>query len=82
MNEVREVSGTAFVVAEFRARENAEPHPLYLDPIVPIFLDDRTKRQRMLFQIGSRLRQPMTGSERVTSTTGWTRISLAAFNRS
>ena len=44
MNEVREVSGTAFVVAEFRARENAEPHPLYLDPIVPIFLDDRTKR--------------------------------------
>ena len=44
MNEVREVTGTAFVVAEFRARENAEPHPLYLDPIVPIFLDDRTRR--------------------------------------
>jgi methyltransferase (TIGR00027 family) len=44
MNEVREVTGTAFVVAEFRARENAEPYPLYLDPIVPIFLDDRTRR--------------------------------------
>ena len=34
--------------------------------------------QRMLFQMGSRLRQPMSGSERVTSTTGWTSISLAA----
>ena len=44
MTEVKDVTGTAFVVAEFRARENAEPHPLYLDPIVPIFLDDRTKR--------------------------------------
>jgi methyltransferase (TIGR00027 family) len=42
MNEVREVTGTAFVVAEFRARENAEPHPLYRDPIVPIFLDARS----------------------------------------
>ncbi len=44
MTEVKDVSGTAFVVAEFRDRENAEPHPLYRDPIVPIFLDDRTKR--------------------------------------
>jgi methyltransferase (TIGR00027 family) len=44
MTEVKDVTGTAFVVAEFRARENAEPHPLYLDLIVPIFLDDRTKR--------------------------------------
>ena len=44
MNEVREVTGTAFVVAEFRARENAEAHPLYLDRVVPIFLDDRTRR--------------------------------------
>jgi methyltransferase (TIGR00027 family) len=44
MTDVKDVAGTAFVVAEFRARENGEPHPLYLDPIVPIFLDDRTKR--------------------------------------
>ena len=44
MTDVKNVTGTAFVVAEFRARENAEPHPLYLDRIVPIFLDDRTKR--------------------------------------
>jgi methyltransferase (TIGR00027 family) len=43
MNDVREVTGTAFVVAEFRARENAEPHPLYSDPIVPIFLDERSR---------------------------------------
>jgi methyltransferase (TIGR00027 family) len=44
MTDVKNVTGTAFVVAEFRARENAEAHPLYLDPIVPIFLDARTKR--------------------------------------
>ncbi len=43
MSEVREVTGTAFVVAEFRARENDEPHPLYTDRVVPIFLDARTR---------------------------------------
>jgi methyltransferase (TIGR00027 family) len=43
MNEIRHVTGTAFLVAEFRARENDEPHPLYVDPIVPIFLDARTR---------------------------------------
>ena len=32
--EVKNVSGTAFVVAEFRAGENNEPHPLYRDSIV------------------------------------------------
>ena len=44
MTEVKDVTGTAFVVAEFRARENDEPHPLYRDLVVPIFLDDRTRR--------------------------------------
>ena len=44
MSEVKEVTGTAFVVAEYRARENEEENPLYVDPIVPIFLDERTKR--------------------------------------
>jgi methyltransferase (TIGR00027 family) len=44
MTGIKEVTGTAFVVAEFRARENAEPHPLYRDPIVPIFLNERTKQ--------------------------------------
>jgi methyltransferase (TIGR00027 family) len=43
MSEVREVTGTAFVVAEFRARENEEAHPLYVDPVVHIFLDARTR---------------------------------------
>ncbi len=44
MSAIKDVSGTAFVVAEFRARENAESHPLYVDRIVPIFLDARTKQ--------------------------------------
>jgi methyltransferase (TIGR00027 family) len=43
MTDIRHVTGTAFVVAEFRARENAEPYPLYTDSIVPIFLDEKTK---------------------------------------
>jgi methyltransferase (TIGR00027 family) len=41
--EIRRVTGTAFVVAEFRAGENAEPLPLYVDRVVPIFLDERTR---------------------------------------
>jgi methyltransferase (TIGR00027 family) len=41
--EIRQVTGTAFVVADFRARENAEPDPLYVDSIVPIFLDEKSK---------------------------------------
>ena len=44
MTELRDVTGTAFIVAEFRVRENAESHPLYVDPIAPIFLDERTKQ--------------------------------------
>lgn len=44
MSPIKHVTGTAFVVAEFRARENDEPHPLYVDNIVPIFLDARTRQ--------------------------------------
>lgn len=44
MSEIQDVTGTAFVVAEFRADENAEVHPLYSDPIVPLFLNSETKK--------------------------------------
>jgi len=44
MSEIRNVSGTAFVVAEFRAEENNEPAPLYLDPVVGLFLSDESRR--------------------------------------
>ena len=44
MTVIRNVTGTAFVVAEFRADENREPHPLYRDPIVPLFLDKETRK--------------------------------------
>jgi methyltransferase (TIGR00027 family) len=43
LTEIQDVTGTAFIVAEYRARENAAAHPLYFDPIVPIFLDERTR---------------------------------------
>ena len=43
MPEIREVSGTAFVVAEFRAEENLEASPLYRDSIVELFLNDDSR---------------------------------------
>ena len=44
MAAIRNVTGTAFVVAEFRAEENKEIRPLYCDPIVPLFLDEETRK--------------------------------------
>src|SRR5262249_25998912 len=44
MTEIQNVTGTAFVVAEYRAQENAEQNPLYRDPIVPLFLSEQTRR--------------------------------------
>ena len=44
MTEIQGVIGTAFIVAECRARENAEQIPLYRDPIVPLFLSEQTRR--------------------------------------
>jgi methyltransferase (TIGR00027 family) len=44
MPRFQDVTGTAFIVAEYRARENAEANPLYIDRIVPLFLDQRTRQ--------------------------------------
>ena len=44
MTEIHDVTGTAFIVAEYRAHENAEANPLYVDRIVPLFLDERTRQ--------------------------------------
>ena len=44
MTEIQDVTGTAFIVAEYRAQENAEQDPLYRDPIVPLFLSERTRQ--------------------------------------
>jgi methyltransferase (TIGR00027 family) len=38
------VTGTAFVVAEFRAEENEETAPLYTDNVVKIWLNDETRK--------------------------------------
>lgn len=38
MSAIKDVSGTAFVVAEYRAEENRAPTPLYVDPVVELFL--------------------------------------------
>ncbi|MCY7323742.1 MAG: class I SAM-dependent methyltransferase [Phormidesmis sp. CAN_BIN36] len=44
MSEIKNVSGTAFIIAEFRAEENAAPEPLYRDEIVELFLDQNSKQ--------------------------------------
>src|SRR5262245_36862247 len=44
MPGVWNVSGTAFVVAEFRAEENDAAFPLYQDSIVQLFLNENTKQ--------------------------------------
>jgi methyltransferase (TIGR00027 family) len=41
--ELNNVSGTAFIIAEFRAEENEAATPLYRDEIVRLFLNDETK---------------------------------------
>ena len=43
MAKIENVGGTAFVVAEFRAEENAETAPLYRDSIVELFLSDESR---------------------------------------
>src|SRR4030095_17065827 len=44
MSTIKDVSGTAFVVAEYRAEENREPIPIYFDPVVELFLSDASRR--------------------------------------
>src|SRR6266542_4302573 len=43
MSPIRDVSGTAFVVAEFRAEENRAVVPLYQDAVVGLFLSDESR---------------------------------------
>ena len=43
MPQIEYVTGTAFVVAEFRAEENREAKPLYQDHIVELFLNEDTR---------------------------------------
>jgi methyltransferase (TIGR00027 family) len=43
MSEIRNVSGTAFVVAEYRAEENSDETPLYEDHVVSLFLSEESR---------------------------------------
>jgi methyltransferase (TIGR00027 family) len=43
MSEIKNVSGTAFVVAEFRAEENLARTPLYRDSVVGMFLNEDSR---------------------------------------
>ena len=43
MSTIEDVSGTAFVVAEYRAEENQEREPIYTDHVVGLFLSDESR---------------------------------------
>ena len=43
MGEITQVTGTAFVVAEFRAEENDAEQPLYRDSVVKLFLSEESR---------------------------------------
>jgi len=43
MTQIKDVSGTAFVVAEFRAEENRAASPLYRDSVVELFLSEESR---------------------------------------
>lgn len=43
MPQIKNVTGTAFVVAEYRAEENREAAPLYQDQVVGLFLNDDSR---------------------------------------
>ena len=48
MSKPGNVARTAFIIAEFRAEENAAAVPLYRDDVVPLFLDDETREMARL----------------------------------
>lgn len=43
MSTIKDVRGTAFVVAEYRAEENREQTPLYVDRVVELFLSAESR---------------------------------------
>lgn len=44
MLEIKNVSGTAFIIAEYRADGSQDTTPLYNDEIVKLFLNHDTKK--------------------------------------
>jgi methyltransferase (TIGR00027 family) len=44
VSQIKDVSGTAFVVAEFRAEENREFAPLYQDTVVELLLGEESRQ--------------------------------------
>lgn len=46
MSRIKDVSGTAFVVAELRAEENDAARPLYRDSVVGLFLNEESRDAR------------------------------------
>ena len=44
MTQSSDLTQTALIVADYRARESSAPNPLYDDPIVPLFLNEDTRK--------------------------------------
>ena len=48
LRKPEKIARTAYIIAEFRAEENAGPDPLYRDDVVPLFLDAETREMARL----------------------------------
>jgi O-methyltransferase involved in polyketide biosynthesis len=81
MAEIQNVAGTAFIVAEMRASENAEVHPLYRDPIVPLFLSNETRTAAERFSAVFPPIKRSSSSERAISMTDSTGNFIMAASR-
>jgi hypothetical protein len=54
MTEITNVTGTAFVVAEYRDEENRAVEPLYRDNVVSLFLSPRAGARPIVRRPASR----------------------------
>ena len=82
MAEIEKVSGTAFVVAEFRAEENLEADPLCRDSVVGLFLNDDTRQAaRLVAASFPQVKDLVRIRTKLTSTMSWRNSFVPGFGR-
>ena len=78
MEQIKNVTGTAFVMAEFRAEENDATDPLYRDPVVHLFLNEKIQQAAEHIATGFPLMKEMVKIRTRYLTICWTVGSLQA----
>jgi hypothetical protein len=78
LEQIKNVTGTAFVMAEFRAEENDATDPLYRDPVVHLFLNEKSQQAAEHIATGFPLMKEMVKIRTRYLTICWTVGSLQA----